>query len=300
MPEEKNIIKSISRRNIKDTIFTDLFKIPAYQLQLVKALHPEDENVTEKDIKLLTIQHIFVNGIYNDLGLLVRNKLLLLVEAQSTWSINILIRLLLYLSTTYQDYITAYKFSLYSSTKIEIPEPEFYIIYTGKKKVKDKISLREEFWDSPNLDLSARVIHAENKNDILGQYIIFCHVFDQQRKIYGHASSAIENTIRICQNSDVLKEYLESRKKEVMDIMFVLFDQEYNTEVYVEEEKQKALKQGLKQGKLQGLKQGKLQGAIEALQDTGLAIEKIIDTIAKKFNLSEQKAASYVHEFWQK
>ena len=84
MPEEKNIIKSISRRNIKDTIFTDLFKIPAYQLQLVKALHPEDENVTEKDIKLLTIQHIFVNGIYNDLGLLVRNKLLLLVEAQST------------------------------------------------------------------------------------------------------------------------------------------------------------------------------------------------------------------------
>ena len=82
--------------------------------------------------------------------------------------------------------------------------------------------------------------------------------------------------------------------------MLEVLTQEYNTEVYVEEEKQKALKQGLKQGKLQGLKQGKLQGAIEALQDTGLAIEKIIDTIAKKFNLSEQKAASYVHEFWQK
>ncbi len=50
------------------------------------------------------------------------------------------------------------------------------------------------------IDLKAKIIYAENKKDIIGQYIIFCHVFDEQRKIHGRNKSAVENTIRICQN----------------------------------------------------------------------------------------------------
>ena len=43
----------------------------------------------------------------NDLGLLAGGKLLILVEAQATWSINILIRLLLYLVQMYLEAIYA-------------------------------------------------------------------------------------------------------------------------------------------------------------------------------------------------
>ena len=37
---------------------------------------------------------------------------------------------------------------------------------------------------------------------------------------------AVEETIRICQDEDVLKGYLERQREEVMDMMLTLFDQE--------------------------------------------------------------------------
>ena len=278
-----------SRRNSKDTVFIDLFSIPKYQLQLFHALHPEINDVTEDDIKLITLNPVILNLDYNDLGILVKDKLIIFVEAQSTWTINILIRMLLYLAMTYQDYITERNLYVYGSKKIKIPEPEFYIVYTGNKKFdKDIISLREDFWNNSNamMDLKAKIISMENKNDIIGQYIIFCHVFDEQIKIYGRKKSAVENTIRICQNEGVLREYLEDRKKEVISIMITLFDQKYNVEAYAREQKE------------EGIEQGKIQGIIETCRYFGASLNDVINMVAKKFNFSKEKAEEYVNEFW--
>jgi len=271
--------------NSKNSIFLDLFSIPEYLLQLVQTLHPEMTDLKENEIEILTLQSVFTNRLYNDLGVLVKNKLLILVEAQSTWSNNILMRILLYLASTYQDYIHDKDLNLYSEKKAEIPEPEFYIIYTGNKKVKDYISLREDIFKNPNskLDLIARVIRAENKNDIIGQYIIFCHVLDSQIKIHGRTKKALENTIQICQNLDVLKEYLESRKKEVIDIMFTLFDQEHVTKLYAKEY----------------AKEKSIIVAVEMCRDFGLAIKDSIKRIAEKFSLTKETAAKYVNDVWE-
>ena len=272
-------------RNSKNSIFLDLFSIPEYLLQLVKTLHPEMTDLKENEIRILTLQSVFVNRPYNDLGVLVKNKLLILVEAQATWSINILIRILLYLASTYHDYIHDNKLSVYSDKKIELPEPEFYVIYTGDRKIdKDILSLKGDIFENPDakLELIARVIHAENKNDIIGQYIIFCHVLDSQIKIYSYTKKALENTIKICQNSNVLKKYLESRKKEVTDIMFILFDQEYNTKLYAEEY----------------ARNREIKGAVEMCKEFGFSIKDVIKKIAEKFGIAKERAEKYVNEFW--
>ena len=120
---------------------------------------------------------------------------------------------------TYQDYISEHELNVYSTHKIDLPVPEFYVIYTGDRKIeKDVITLREDFFQNTavNVDLSARVISAENKDDIIGQYIIFSHVLDEQVKIYGRTQKAVEETIRICKDMGVLKEYLTGREKEVI------------------------------------------------------------------------------------
>ena len=67
-----------------------------------------------------------------------------------------------------------------------------------------------------------QVITAET-NDIIGQYIIFSHVMDEQIQKYGRTRKAVEETIRICRNRSVLVEYLQEREKEVFDIMITLF-----------------------------------------------------------------------------
>ncbi|MCI5500596.1 MAG: hypothetical protein MR409_01565 [Lachnospiraceae bacterium] len=74
------------------------------------------------------------------------DRLIILFEAQSTWSPNILIRPLLYVATTYQNYINERNLDVYSSKKISIPKPELYVIYTGDHKERPKeMILSEEF-----------------------------------------------------------------------------------------------------------------------------------------------------------
>ena len=71
------------KREIKDSVFTYLFRQPEYTLQLYQALHPEDTETAAEDLTLVTLENILSNGIYNDLGLRVRRTLILLMEAQS-------------------------------------------------------------------------------------------------------------------------------------------------------------------------------------------------------------------------
>ena len=60
-------------------------------------------------------------------------------------------------------------------------------------------------------------------------------VYTEQIKIYGRTRKAVMETIQICWNRNILKEYLESREKEVIDIMMALFDQEKALEQYMEQ-----------------------------------------------------------------
>ena len=151
-----------TNRTTKDTIFRRIFPLPEYRLALYRALHPEDNDVTAEEIEIVSLSNIVLNEPYNDLGLLVKGRLLMLVEAQSTWTLNILMRLFLYAAATYQDYIKASEISLYGSKCAFVPVPEFYVLYTGKDRDSkpDTISLGKDFFGLENapLDLSATVI----------------------------------------------------------------------------------------------------------------------------------------------
>ena len=270
----------------KNTVFLDLFSIPEYRLQMFQALHPEMTDVTEDEITPVTLNPVLLTHQYNDLAFLVRDKLIIFVEAQSTWSINILVRILLYLADTYYAYIHEHGMNLYSSKKTALPEPEFYVIYTGDQKIgRDIISLRKDFWNNPDakLDLQVRVIHAENKSDVIGQYIIFCHVLDEQIRLYGRKQKAAEETIRICQNADVLKAYLEGLKKEVIGIMRLLFDEKYFKRVYGKEQRMV----------------GKIGATVELYKELEKSFDETVQKLIAKFGLSEEEAREYADRFWE-
>ena len=228
--------KAKGKRTGKDTVFTHLFSEPEYRFQLFQALHPEITGLTADDIIPLTINNVLLDKPYNDLGLLAGNKLLILVEAQSTWSINILIRFLLYLAQTYLNYINAQELNLYGVSALPLPEPEFYVIYTGDRKDRpERLNFREEFFGGKEIavDIEAKVIYGEGRGDIVSQYVAFCHVLDEQYRKFGRTAEAVREAIRICKDRDVLRKYLEEREREVVDIMLALFDQETALKNYV-------------------------------------------------------------------
>lgn len=130
---EESKIKA--RRVAKDSVFCDLFDDAHNQLKLYQLLHPEDQNVTAADFHTVTINNILTDQSYNDLGFVVKDKLLILAEAQSTWSVNIIPRILLYLAQTIKDWIMDHNQNVYGSKKVIFPKPEFYVVYTGESQI---------------------------------------------------------------------------------------------------------------------------------------------------------------------
>ncbi len=151
----------------------------------------------------------------------------------------------MYLIQTYHDYFKRTNQNLYGSKKVNMPTPELYVIFTGERKnIPDTISLSKEFFDGAKIaiDAEVKVLYQENEKNIIGQYIIFSKVYNEQRKLYGNTKQAVTETIRICKDRNVLKEYLESKEQEVVDIMMTLFDDEQILKAYakdIEDNKEK-------------------------------------------------------------
>ena len=82
--------------------------------------------------------------------------------------------------------------------------------------------------------------------------------------MHGKTREAVLETIRICKDRNVLKEYLSGRGKEVVNIMMGLFDQEKAVEQFADEKKEEGRKEGHAEGRKEGRAEGKLEGKIEA------------------------------------
>ena len=275
--EQKKEDTKIMKRTIKDSVFTNLFQDKKYLIQLYQALHPEDKEVTEDKLTDVTIENVLTDNIYNDLGFMVGNRLLILVEAQSTWTVNIIIRALMYLIQTYHNYFERTKQSLYKSKKVQIPMPELYVIYTGDRKTKpSEISLSKEFFGGKEccLDVKVKMIYDGKEGDIINQYVIFTKVCNEQIALYGRTQKSVLEAIRICKDRNVLREYLESREKEVVDIMMVLYDEEEIMRSYLESERHEV--------RLEATYEANIKTAKRMLIDGELSL----DRIAKFSNLS--------------
>lgn len=191
----------------------------------------------------VTIENVLTDNLYNDLGFIANNKLMILIEAQSTWTMNILVRVLLYLAQSYHEYFQRTSQNYYKSRKVKMPKPELYVIFTGNKEWKsDKIFLSKEFFEGADIDIEvkAKVIYESDIDDIINQYIIFCKVFNEQTKQYGMTQKAVTETIRICKDRNVLWEYLLEREKEVVTIMMSLFDEEQIMKSFIRSERHDA------------------------------------------------------------
>lgn len=288
--------------SVKDSIFTYLFKQPEYTRQLYLCLHPEDQDVTEADFKIVTLENVLSTGIYNDLGIQVRDKLLLLMEAQSTFSINIALRVLLYLADTYKRYVEEHKLDLYGSKPVVIPRPELYVVYTGSKnQVPETVRLSDLYQGQGDAELCVKVLRGGREGDILSQYVRFCQIADEARRQYGSGPEAIRWILRQCREENILVPFLAARQKEVRDIMGLLFDDATIREIHdynvALEARQEGMQRGMQAGRQQGLETG-IGAMVSALQGLSIEQDVVARTLAAKFDLLPQVAEEKVKQYW--
>lgn len=256
-------------RTFKDSVFTNLFSEQRYALQLYQALHPEDRDTDADDIEIVTLQNVMTVKQHNDLGFIVKDRLLVLVEAQSTWSPNIALRALLYAAQTMKDYIHDHDLNIYGTSPVAMPVPELYVVYTGiKGNVPDVVTLSGAlFRGMPSgVDSTVRVLRGDAPG-IVGQYISFAQTLDARCAGSTPSEHVVHAAIRDCIEQGVLADYLREHEKEVVSIMTTLYDEEEVLRIYIEAELRNAREEAAAEGHAEGLQQGIAEGLQQGIAE---------------------------------
>ena len=88
--------------------------------------------------------------------------------------------------------------------------------------------------DNSVIDVNVKVITDGKDGDIIQQYVRFTKIYNEQIKLYGRNAKAVYETIRICEDENVLADYMKSREKEVSGIMLAFSDVTSELNLYVD------------------------------------------------------------------
>ena len=281
---------------LKDSLFIDLFSDKMRLIQLYKSPIDDQRQINPEDIEILTIQNIILRGIYNDLGFRVKDEIIILMEAQTTYTTNIVLRILFYLSETLKNYIIDSSENknlneLYNTKPRIIPKIKLFVVYTGDKMMQDHdLHLKDVMVENDiisDIDMKVRVLCTGNKSSILGQYILFTQIYSRQKKECKDIETAVKNTIEICMNDEILKEYLDYRKMEVQEMITAFMTQEEAFESFLKDEVRAGEKRGEKIGEKRGEEKGKIDTLINFFKN-GVGL----DIISKSVEMSIDEVKS--------
>ena len=227
MAELRQVPEVLLKRTFKDSVFTSLFSERANALELYRFLHPEDVGVQVDDVEIVTVQNTLTTDQHNDLGFVVGDRLLVLVEAQSTWSPNIVLRALLYAAQTLKNIIREREIDVYAATPADVPRPELYVVYTGSRRdVPRELRLTETLgWSEGAVRESVVRVIDDAGSSLAGQYIDFARTMDACRGEFGPSEEAIRAGIADCVARGVLEAWLFDHEKEVVSIMMAPYDE---------------------------------------------------------------------------
>ena len=257
----------MKNRNYKDSVFVDLFAkdITAKEnfVSLYNALHETNLDYKTTEVKPVMIEQVLYMKYYNDIAMLIDNKIVVLIEHQSTINENMPFRILEYIARIYEKVVkTKNKFG---KKLVKIPLPEFYVFYNGKEdfplektlKLSDAFMLPEKEYSADLLNFPLEItvkvvnINIDKGNPILKR----CKVLDQysdfielvRKSIDSGTDDPFATAISQAAKEGFLSDYLERKSTEVENMLMTEYD--YDTDIAVQREE--AYEDGLSKGAYQ-------------------------------------------------
>ncbi|UYT08137.1 Rpn family recombination-promoting nuclease/putative transposase [Treponema denticola] len=267
-------------RRYKDSVFVDLFSedktAKANFLSLYNALHGTHLD-SSAELKPLKLEQAMYTKLSNDVSCLIDNKIIVLAEHQSTINENMPLRCLQYVARLYEQ-IQDPKAKYYRTLQ-KIPIPEFYVFYNGTAKypVQKTLKLSEAYIaksEQVPLELTVQVlnINTDKANKILmtckplEEYSLFVEAIRRHTAL--DKEKGFESAIKECIQNGILKEYLQRKSREVINMLLAEYD--YDTDIAVQREESLMI----------GIQQGSYQKALEtaaAFKRLGVDIVKIAE-----------------------
>ena len=245
-------------RLYKSRIFAMLYSDRKDLLDLYNAVsgkHYEDPELLE----INTLENAIYMSMHNDLSFLIDSRLSL-YEHQSTYSPNLPLRYLFYISDLYSG-MTKDE-NLYGTKCIQIPPPQFVIFYNGSQEQPDRKILRlsdaycvkEEH---PALELTAVMLninrgHNEKLKEMCkslkdySEYTARVREYAQVKPV----EEAVEQAISECIREGIMAEFLKQNRAEAKQVSIY----EYDEEKHMRQEREASWEEGKFEGKIELLR----------------------------------------------
>ena len=284
----------MENRNHKDSLFIDLFckdkEGKQNFISLYNALHNTNLDLATTTVQEVNIENVLYMALSNDIAMLVDNKLVVLVEHQSTINENMPLRLLEYVSRIYEQLVPSE--DRYEKKMIKIPYPEFFVFYNGTEdypvetelRLSDAFIFPDEKYNIKNKDFSLEIkvrivnINSDKQSPILKQckkleeYSLLIDYIRESKK--QNPKAPLEQAINKALQNGVLSEYLKRKSTEVRNMLIA----EYSYETDIKVQRREAYREGAEQTKIETAKNLIHKNiSLETIAEcTDLPLEKVI------------------------
>ena len=290
-------------RLYKSRIFAMLYQDKKELLDLYNAIsgkHYEDPELLE----INTLENAIYMTMRNDLSFLIDFRLSL-YEHQSTYSPNLPLRDLFYISDLYSGMVKDE--NLYGIKLVQIPAPQFVIFYNGMKEMPDRTVLRLSDTysvkeENPALELTAVMLNINRGHNekLKGLCKSLKDYSEYTARVREYAdtmpiSEAVEQAICECIQEGILAEFLKQNRAEAKQVSIY----EYDEEKHMRQEREASWEEGRLSGIKEGEERGRLSGRMELLKEQ---IQKKLSKGLSLFEIAEdlEEDETLIAELFQK
>ena len=273
-------------RNYKDTIFRMLFSDRENLLSLYNAINGTSYENPE-ELEIVTLENDIYMGMKNDLAFIIDTNLFL-YEHQSSFTPNMPLRNLFYISAEYQKLVN--KKSLYSSALQKIPAPNFIVFYNGMDKKEDRwenclSEAYENLFGEPKLELKVVTLNInEGRNrelleqcQILREYAAYVALVRKYAKSM-ELEEAVEKAVDKCIYDGILEEFLQRNRAEVIAVSIFEYDKEEEERKLRKAEFEAGEQSGIEKGIEKGRRQERLE-IVQTLVESGMSVLEIANML---------------------
>ena len=194
-------------------------------------------STNEEEIKINTLEGLFFSEEgKNDISCEFQNRFLILVEHQSTINENMPLRCLFYVTELYKKIISTTKNKIFQPKSIIIPRPEFFVLYNGKKKVDDILTLKLSDSFAFGFDIKLElIVHQFNINEGFNENLIkncpslneFCKFMNRMKENILNGMTiedALRDTSEFCLKNDIMVDFILKYRQELKLMYWFAYD----------------------------------------------------------------------------
>ncbi|MDR0452161.1 MAG: Rpn family recombination-promoting nuclease/putative transposase [Treponema sp.] len=267
-----------ANRQYKDSVFSLLFSDPDTLRELYSALSGVSLDPAVP-ITINTLENVLYMDRINDISFAVADKIVIVLEHQSTINPNMPLRILMYIAAIYEKFIVEKGSSaVYTRKLLRLPRPEFIVLYNGKAPLPEKMVLKlsdsfagaGEAGRPADLELAVTLYNINRgyneglvrKCRVLEGYSIFVGKVREYEAAGLSLEEAVGEAVEWCIGNGILQNFLRIHATEVKNMLTAEWKFEDALVVEREEGREEGREKDVKLLKIYGMNPGQIAAAL--------------------------------------